>query len=37
MEIVRALGEDLRGYYEAEYVDGTWKVDTGKRVKAQDW
>ena len=30
-----ALGRDLKGYFEAEWIDGRWLI--GDRVAAEDW
>jgi len=34
-EVLKALGDDVKGYFEAEYSDGMWLI--GKRVEAREW
>jgi hypothetical protein len=34
-DIKEALGKDVKGYFEAEFVDGACHI--GKRVKEQPW
>ena len=34
-EALKALGDDVKGYFEAEYSDGTWHI--GKRVEVREW
>lgn len=31
----KAMGRDLKGYFEARWVDDEWEI--GRRVEDQDW
>jgi hypothetical protein len=33
--VQKAMGVSLKGYFEAELVDGVWKL--GKHVEPQEW
>ena len=34
-DVVKAMAGDPKAFFEAEFVDGVWKI--GKRVKQESW